>query len=343
MAAGFKTATVNASSVPSTQTDFPAYVDLSRLGITTQAEANSVRVYADSGKTTQWAREIVSASVMWVKVPSLTSTVAIYVDWDGTSVDYAVTDTYGRNAVWSAFGGVYHLNATTDSVGGTSLSEFGSITTGGVSGKIGNATDFDGTNDALGLGDVFNYTTAFTISTWVYFDSVPTTQKQLVSKWYSTGSNRQYMLQTGESGANPSKIRMYYSATGAFEGSNLVVSTTDITATTWILVHGVYDGTNTDAYLYWNGALEATHTTAPSSIPARSSLWAVGALQNGGTLATTALNLDGRLNETRIYNGVRSANWIATEYNNQSAESTFWGTWSTVGGGGNTTNFFYMT
>ena len=44
MAAGFKTATVNASDVPSTQTNFPSYVDLSRLGITTLAEAESVRV-----------------------------------------------------------------------------------------------------------------------------------------------------------------------------------------------------------------------------------------------------------------------------------------------------------
>ena len=47
MASGFKQATVNAADVPASQTDFPSYVDLSRLGITTLAEAQSVRVYAD--------------------------------------------------------------------------------------------------------------------------------------------------------------------------------------------------------------------------------------------------------------------------------------------------------
>ena len=99
MAAGFKLATVNSARVPSTQTNFPAYVDLSRLGITTLAEAQSVRVYADSSKTTEWAREIVSATEMHVKVPSLTSTVTMYVDYDGVRSDYAVTDTFGRNAV----------------------------------------------------------------------------------------------------------------------------------------------------------------------------------------------------------------------------------------------------
>jgi hypothetical protein len=47
MAAGFKKATVRAADVPSTLTNFPTYVDLDRLGITTLAEAQSVRVYAD--------------------------------------------------------------------------------------------------------------------------------------------------------------------------------------------------------------------------------------------------------------------------------------------------------
>ena len=128
MAAGFKQATVNAASVPSTQTNFPAYVDLSRLGITTLAEAQSVRVYADSGKVTEWAREIVSATEMHVKVPSLTSTVTMYVDWDGVSADYAVTDTYGRNAVWSSYSTVIHNGGATDSTGNSTLSANGGVT-----------------------------------------------------------------------------------------------------------------------------------------------------------------------------------------------------------------------
>ena len=145
MAAGFKTATVNASDVPSTQTNFPAYVDLSRLGITTQAEADSVRVYADSGKTTEWAREIVSATEMHVKIPSLTSTTAIYVDWDGVSSDYAVTDTYGRNAVWTGYKAVHHGDSVVDASG-----NLGNLTnTGSVAysaGKVGKAFDGGASN-----------------------------------------------------------------------------------------------------------------------------------------------------------------------------------------------------
>ena len=45
------------------------------------------------------------------------------------------------------------------------------------------------------------------------------------------------------------------------------------------------------------------------------------------------LNFDGRIDEARMKNGALSANWITTEYNNQNAEATFWGTWTDAGGG----------
>jgi hypothetical protein len=42
--------------------------------------------------------------------------------------------------------------------------------------------------------------------------------------------------------------------------------------------------------------------------------------------------LTGLLDEVRVQKGVISNDWITTEYNNQSDEAGFWGTWSTVGG-----------
>jgi hypothetical protein len=113
MSTGFKSATVASGDVPDTQSNFPVYVDLKRMNGGTSlsaADAASIRVYSDSGKTTELAREIVSVDEMHVKVTSLTNTFTIYVDWDGSSADYAVTDTYGRNAVWSDYRAVYHLN-----------------------------------------------------------------------------------------------------------------------------------------------------------------------------------------------------------------------------------------
>ena len=167
MAAGFKKATVRAADVPSTQTDFPSYVDLDRIGVTTLAEAQSIRVYADEAKTVEWAREIVSATEMHVKVPSLTSTVDIYVDWDGVRSDYAVGATYGRNAVWVDYEFVSHDGGGTDSTGNHSTTAEGGVTSGGITGKIGVGTSYDGSNDGFDTGyDSFNPRNNFTMSVW---------------------------------------------------------------------------------------------------------------------------------------------------------------------------------
>jgi hypothetical protein len=37
---------------------------------------------------------------LWCKVGSMTSSTQVWITVDGTSADYAVTATYGRNAVW---------------------------------------------------------------------------------------------------------------------------------------------------------------------------------------------------------------------------------------------------
>jgi len=38
------------------------------------------------------------------------------------------------------------------------------------------------------------------------------------------------------------------------------------------------------------------------------------------------------VDEFRIMSGIQTDNWTTTEYNNQNAESTFWGTWTDAGG-----------
>ena len=54
----------------------------------------------------------------------------------------------------------------------------------------------------------------------------------------------------------------------------------------------------------------------------------------GGHPTLTPFNFNGILDEARISNMARSADWIATEYNNQNSSSTFYnvGTAATSGG-----------
>jgi hypothetical protein len=48
-------------------------------------------------------------------------------------------------------------------------------------------------------------------------------------------------------------------------------------------------------------------------------------------IAAFNTNYAGKIDEVRLRASVLSANWITTEYNNQSDESSFWPTWSDAG------------
>ena len=326
MAAGFKKATVRAADVPSTQTDFPSYVDLDRLGVTTLAEAQSIRVYADEAKTVEWAREIVSATEMHVKVPSLTSTVDIYVDWDGVRSDYAVTATYGRNAVWTDYAGVWHMQASSgsfvDSTGnGNSATNTGTLPNQ-VAGKIGKAQDYNGTSDKSTVaGDsTFDFSSGYTLSFWANADSFGNSSSSPSTAIGSGFVSNKYQFMIGNwSDWGPNNW-----GGGFYDGKWRTVSLDSFPATsTWFQTHMTYD--NSSLKFFVDGANEDTLSYTGTISTDNPDIGFGCFLQgNGGRL------FDSRLEEIRIKITADTANWITTEYNNQNAESTFWGTWTDV-------------
>ena len=326
MAAGFKTATVNASDVPATLTNFPSYVDLDRIGVTTLAEAQSVRVYADEAKTVEWAREIVSATEMHVKVPSLTSTVDIYVDWDGVRSDYAVTATYGRNAVWTDYAGVWHMQASSgsfvDSTGnGNSATNTGTLPNQ-VAGKIGKAQDYNGTSDkSIVAGDsTFDFSSGYTLSFWANADSFGNSSSSPSTAIGSGFVSNKYQFMIGNwSDWGPNNW-----GGGFYDGKWRTVSLDSFPATsTWFQTHMTYD--NSSLKFFVDGANEDTLSYTGTISTDNPDIGFGCFLQgNGGRL------FDSRLEEIRIKITADTANWITTEYNNQNAESTFWGTWTDV-------------
>ena len=322
MSTGFKTATVASADVPATQTNFPVYIDLSRLGITTQADADSVRVYADSSKTTEWAREIVSATEMHVKVPSLTSTTAIYVYWDGTSADYAVTDTYGRNAVWSAFRSIHHLESSGgDSTGNLNNTDVGLSYSAG---KVGNdATFSNGSNSRVTT--TTGSTSVGTYTYFAWFKSTSTNNRGIVT-WTNTGGDTSSGYQ----------ININLTSSGTLNVTSGPTTSGTYNDNAWHRVAVTGNGPGNAGVIYVDGASAASGgcfnfgaTTIYEMI--------------GRCAGASKTSFDGMLGETRWWVGsLLSANWITTEYNNQSDEAGFWGTWSNVGGTTNTTDFFLM-
>jgi hypothetical protein len=330
MATGFKKATVKSSRVPSTQSNFPVYVDLKRLNggtSMTSAEANSIRVYANESKTTEWAREIVSVDEMHVKVPSMTSTTDIYVDWDGSRSDYGVTDTYGRNAVWSGYLAVYHLESlTSDSTGNYNLTN--NNTVGSATTKIGKGADGTSSNGnkKLSTTNTMGITNGnVSISAWFRtYSLLASNDERRTVAWHSNNtnvvSNHISIFRTG--GSTYAAFNRGRHCVADYQ----VLSEDPISINTWYYGVHTYDGTNGRGYL--NGALEGTR--ASSGNGSCSGFYLDGFCILGNTRNQEYLN--GLADEVRITSSVLSADWITTEYNNQNDEADFWGAWADAGG-----------
>jgi hypothetical protein len=297
----------------------------------TQAEADSVRVYADESKTTELAREIVSVTEMHVKIATLTSTTTIYVDYDGVRSDYGVTDTYGRNAVWSDYHRVYHIQAIVsgeviDSTGnqtansGVFLDGAAGLPTIDSGGQFGNAGDFGNTTQKRGINTKLPTLTAggnenssrWTQQCWFKTSDTNTAFKRFFDEHSASGGNTGLGLDS----SHRLNIRL--------RGGTTVVVTGALNNGVWRLVHFLKNA-DTAGKGYLNGADVAT-LSGTGTYTAEDIVW-------GFTNRATAQTMySGFLDEVRIRKDALSANWITTEYNNQSDEASFWGTWTDAGG-----------
>jgi hypothetical protein len=94
-------------------------------------------------------------------------------------------------------------------------------------------------------------------------------------------------------------------------GANTAQYNTTLTKGAWYYVAGVFNGTTLTLYL--NGASVATGSWTGS----------IGSISQVGIGDWTYNGFTGKIDETRISNIARSADWIKTEYNNQSAPGSF--------------------
>lgn len=314
----FKSATVNASLVPASQNNFVAYVDLSRVGITTLAEAQSVRVYLNQSKTLQVAREIVSATEMHVLIPFLTSTTTMYIDYDGVRADYAVTDTFGRNAVWFQYDVVLHgQDANVDSTGKRTMSMTGTVTY--TDGKV---------RRAYNIPDTANYPTAPDATDLRY------TGNMYFSAWLKRNaiSNRDTPFSKGQPWSSATGYWMHfndvsndaYINTPGSSFANTQITTTGVPDLVSAPRHFVFKKTaSTNIKTYFSGVLHHTVSTTAAFTTNTNALW-VGQRVDGSD------QWNGYMDEVRFSSFLFSDNYITIDYNNQNDETSFWGTWSTA-------------
>jgi hypothetical protein len=286
------------------------------IGTLTTAEANSIRIYSDSGLTTELAREVVSADEIHFKASSVSSSSEFWVDIDGVRADYAVTDTYGRNAVWSDYGGVYHLSNVNDSTSnGLNMTNNNSATFGAQ--KIGNGATFVRSssqwlsrayNSALNIGGG-----DFTTSLWVRSVNSTALQYPMGMGWDAGNANLLYTYYYDPLEAVNKLKAFWYN--GSFRS---VLSTTSISSNTWY--YWTFRKTGSTISLSVNNGTPVTTTQNTTLQTTTAGNFTIGGQGNLGP----SPYWDGQIDEVRVSKTYRSDDWIATEYQNQNNNGTFW-------------------
>ncbi|MFS4438594.1 LamG-like jellyroll fold domain-containing protein [Paracoccaceae bacterium GXU_MW_L88] len=303
-----------------THTNFPAAVDLSILGITTQAEADSVRVYTDESKSVELPREIVSPSIMWVKLDALSNSDTYYVEYDGVSADYAVTDTYGRNAVWSDYELVMHCHNDIDSTGNYTPTVSGGASFGNTPGIIGDALYLDGSNDSWSVSGSTNLTE---------LENKDVTITAFVKNYFNTYSPpREAPVFGNYPGTGPSP-NQFFSLSVDSDGNTKVASRRDNDAEVITTAFGPSVKTNSwqKVTLRKNGttfSLLQNGVQPVSSVSFSTEGKTDNQFEFGGGVSIVNRYNQGSFTELRYRNSAVSNDWEATEYANQSNPDTFW-------------------
>jgi autotransporter-associated beta strand protein len=274
-------------------------------------------------------------STVWVQVPLLTNNATIYAYWGNTNAT-AIPSYTTNGATWDAhYLGVWHLHGTNSAghcpdstTNGRAGVKTDSLTADGL---MGDAQDFNGTSSFIDTGEAFlGGRSAFTITAWVNLNGLPGGNVGIC------GQNDS--IEYGLNGAGQNAI--WASGGGSMAGTALGVGS-------WTYV-GAQGGTNSMALIH-NGTTDGTNTHTGGAYDASGDTVKIGGRvwgPNGG-------HINGLVDEVRVSDIERPADWLLAEYANVAdpdgflsvEKDAFWdtsaaaglqagdGTWSTTDAG----------
>jgi len=331
-----KSITVNHTKVPNTdQAYFPMLVSMNDESL--KSVSNGGKVNSESGfdiaftaqnGSTQLDHEIETYTPTtgelkaWVKIPILSASedTVIYIYYGND----AITETEeNKTGVWDDGGGnnfkmVQHMNQDPSGTAPQMLDSTqyaNNGTSGGTmtsddlaAGQVGGATSFDGADDYIKIlnDNTFNTDDSKTIGVWMKAGT--TGHSSVYPRLYE--KMRTFYAYKADS------IDAFYTRIwdGTTTGNGTIQNVWD---NQWHYVVQVVDRSSQKMYSYKDGNLVFTD----SNISDVGNTAYASDLQIGGNINGY---LNGSLDEFRISGGVRSADWIATEYNNQSTPEEFY-------------------
>lgn len=174
-----------------------------------------------------------------------------------------------------------------------------------VPGKLGSGINFDNSNDYINITDhdVFsvNTTNQLTVETWVYLDALGITQ-EIINK--GSASNYEWALRVNSDGNTLAYL--YQSGGGTYMVTPFAMAAV---TNTWYHLALVADLSVPSLKLYINGSFAAEDTTASGSYTNGTAAVRIGDRVDGIT------DVDGTVDDVRIYNYARTPAQIAWDYN----------------------------
>ena len=348
---------VTPEQVSGVHSDMPLYVKPSVMDgweALSLAEAESSRWYEDEDLIVEIPREVVDSDELHFKGNSVDEDYVAFVDIDGIRADYAVTDTYGRNAVWNTKSrlAVWHDAGSTDSTGnGHDGTGSGGVTLGGATGKLGAATLYDGVDDYSDVGTLGSFgssignSNGWSISVWLKgsFEA----NVSLMATIPESGSNMLFQINTATTDIGSGEKDYIFLATRADDNDNLTrhyLDTAGLFDNNWnkLQIVAYPPGTATtesvdDVDFFINNSQVTTEIVSPPRSWADASAYndfslftPIAARQNRGTI-DRHMNITMEEMQIALSNDF-SDSYITTEYNNQNDVASFWGTVTDAGG-----------
>ncbi|OGM91865.1 hypothetical protein A2755_00680 [Candidatus Wolfebacteria bacterium RIFCSPHIGHO2_01_FULL_48_22] len=312
--------TVQNTEVDADLTNFPVYVDLSDLPAgfhshVNQTDARDIRVTKTDG-TTELPREVVfytaasDTGELHFKADSVAdaSDTDFYIYYGNAGAsDYAISDTYGANNVWTnGYEAVYHLHessggtdAIKDSTANANHSTDANTPTFGATAPVGKGITFNGSNEDLTLKNYPGYSTEMHYSFW----AKPTS----ASTQYNIIATKSQLLRLNHASTN--RTYLWANTSGAADYINYTWDTN------WHYVSAGYK--NTVGWLFLIDTTTKTVSSAGSYLNTTNSNKTIAQYGWGSYFG-------GTLDEIRISNTMRNLTWSSTEYNNQNAPNTFY-------------------
>ncbi len=322
--------TVDHTKVPNTdQSYFPVLVSgtysylatIANGGKVQNANGYDIGFFSDSACSTKlnWETELYTASngkvIYWVQIPTLSHTAdtVFYMCYGAHSI---TTDQSNKTATWNDggnnyFKGVWHLDdaaspAKDSTANADSASQTGTPTFSATA-QVGTGVSLSGSGQYLSGSDA-GFASGASTRTVTLWMKTPVNTAQQVMFSYGTAVNGEasgvYLGTSGE---------LHFEGWGL--GANDLTTTLTPSTNAWHFVAAAYDGAN--GIIYLDNQTAQSGAVTLNTVPG-------GSVFIGDNLQSFPAGFDGTIDEVEFSNTLRSADWIATEYNNQSSPSTFY-------------------